>query len=150
MTVELRHAPFDPWSELATAPDGGTAAGAFGATCAFVGTMRDFNEGAEVQHMFLEHYPGMTERQLEALVAEASAANDLLAARVLHRVGSIEPGEPIVLVAAWAGHRREAFDGCRAIMEALKSRAPFWKQESAGEQRRWVQQNTPGETPAGE
>ncbi len=144
MAVELRTAAFEPWRELADAPDGGLDAGAYGATCAFVGTMRDFNEGDTVSRMVLEYYPGMTERQLEAIVDEESAAHGLLAARVIHRVGTIEPGEPIVLVAVWAAHRREAFAGGRAIMEALKSRAPFWKHEQTGSGERWVQNNTEG------
>ena len=144
MAVELRDSSFEPWRELAENPDGDSAAGRFGATCAFVGTMRDFNEGAAVERMFLEHYPGMTERQLEAIVAETRDAHGLLDARVIHRVGTIEPGEPIVLVAVWSAHRREAFEGCRALMEALKSRAPFWKRESGADGERWVERNTPG------
>lgn len=144
MAVELRASPFDPWRELAAAPGGEAPAGGFGATCAFVGTMRDFNEGAAVERMFLEHYPGMTERQLAAIVDETRSAHGLLDARVIHRVGSIEPGEAIVLVAVWSAHRREAFDGCRALMEALKHRAPFWKRESGAGGDRWVERNTPG------
>ena len=144
MSVELRESSFEPWRELAGSPDGDAPAGRFGATCAFVGTMRDFNEGAAVERMFLEHYPGMTERQLEAIVAETRAAHELLDARVIHRVGTIEPGEPIVLVAVWSAHRREAFEGCRALMEALKSRAPFWKRERGEGGERWVESNTPG------
>jgi molybdopterin synthase catalytic subunit len=144
VAVELRTERFDPWRELAEAPDGGLDAGAYGATCAFVGTMRDFNDGNAVSGMVLEHYPGMTERQLEAIVDEESAAHGLLAARVIHRVGAIEPGEPIVLVAVWSAHRREAFTGARAIMEALKSRAPFWKREDTHSGSRWVEHNTRG------
>jgi molybdopterin synthase catalytic subunit len=144
VTVELRTDAFEPWRELADAPDGGLGAGVYGATCAFVGTMRDFNEGDAVSRMVLEYYPGMTERQLEAIVDEESAAHGLLAARVIHRVGAIEPGEPIVLVAVWAAHRREAFAGARAIMEALKSRAPFWKHEQTPSGARWVEQNARG------
>ncbi|MFW5970306.1 MAG: molybdenum cofactor biosynthesis protein MoaE [Halofilum sp. (in: g-proteobacteria)] len=144
MAVELRTGPFEPWRELAEVPDGGLAGGAFGATCAFVGTMRDFNDGEAVHRMVLEHYPGMTERQLDAIVDEACTRHGLLAARVIHRVGAIEPGESIVLVAVWAEHRREAFEGGRAIMEALKSRAPFWKHEQTLAGARWVEHNTPG------
>jgi molybdopterin synthase catalytic subunit len=144
VAVELHTERFDPWRELAEAPDGGLDAGAYGATCAFVGTMRDFNDGNAVSGMVLEHYPGMTERQLEAIVDEESAAHWLLAARVIHRVGAIEPGEPIVLVAVWSAHRREAFTGARAIMEALKSRAPFWKREDTHSGSRWVEHNTRG------
>lgn len=144
MTVELRTGTFEPWRELADAPDGGLDPGTYGATCAFAGTMRDFNDGDAVSRMVLEYYPGMTERQLEAIVGEESTAHGLLAARVIHRVGPIEPGEPIVLVAVWAAHRREAFEGGRAIMEALKSRAPFWKHEQTHSGGRWVGHNTEG------
>lgn len=144
MTVELRTDAFEPWRELADVPDGELGVGAYGATCAFVGTMRDFNDGDAVSRMVLEYYPGMTERQLEAIVAEESSAHGLLAARVIHRVGAIEPGEPIVLVAVWSAHRREAFAGGRAIMEALKSRAPFWKHEQTSSGARWVEHNTRG------
>lgn len=144
MAVELRSEAFDPWSELAADPHGGLAPGRYGATCAFTGTMRDFNDGSVVEALFLEHYPGMTERQLAALVDEAVGEHGLLAARVVHRVGAIEVGEPIVLVATWAAHRRSAFDGARAVMEALKARAPFWKRETTADGSRWVAGNTPG------
>ena len=119
--------------------------GAFGATAVFVGTMRDFNEGDEVRGMTLEHYPGMTEKHLQAICDEAAARWTLLETLVVHRVGDIEPGEPIVLVAAWSAHRAEAFEACRFIMEDLKSKAPFWKKErlEAGGTR-WVARNTPG------
>ena len=144
MRVELRTAAFAPWRELAASPDGGLEPGSYGATCAFVGTMRDFNEGDTVERMVLEHYPGMTERQLEAIVEQECSAHGLLAARVVHRIGAIEPGESIVLVATWSAHRRAAYAGGRAIMEALKSRAPFWKREETGAGSRWVERNTAG------
>ena len=144
MGVALRTDSFDPWAELAAAPHGDLAPGQYGATCAFTGTMRDFNEGASVDAMFLEHYPGMTERQLEAIVAEQAREHELLATQVIHRVGLIHPGETIVLVATWSAHRRAAFEGARAIMEALKHRAPFWKRETRGQGEAWVQANTPG------
>lgn len=144
MGVELRTDTLEPWRELAEAPDGGLGVGGYGATCAFVGTMRDFNEGDNVSRMVLEHYPGMTERQLETIIAEEGAAYGLMATRVIHRVGPIDPGEPIVLVAVWTAHRREAFEGARAIMEALKSKAPFWKHEQTDSGGRWVEHNTKG------
>ena len=144
MAVVLRTEAFDPWAELAAAPNGGLQPGQYGATCAFTGTMRDFNEGESVEAMFLEYYPGMTERQLEAIVGEQIHEHGLLAAQVIHRVGTIQPGETIVLVATWSAHRRAAFDGTRAIMEALKHRAPFWKRETRGHADAWVQGNTAG------
>lgn len=114
------------------------APGSFGATAVFVGTMRDFNQGDTVERLFLQYYPGMTERELEKIVSEARSQWDLLDALVVHRVGEIYPGEPIVLVAAWSAHRGPAFDACRYLMEALKSRAPFWKKETLPGKERWV------------
>ncbi len=143
MAVEIRTASFDPWHELANrVPDD---RGKCGATTVFVGTMRDFNEGLSVREMFLEHYPGMTERHLEAIAAEAAKRWDLLDALIIHRVGRIRPDETIVLVAAWAAHRAEAFAAARYLIEELKSRAPFWKKESLAQGERWVAKNTPAD-----
>ncbi len=144
MAVELREQAFDPWGELARHQASDLPAGAFGATAAFVGTMRDFNADDRVHAMFLEHYPGMTERALATIVDDVTAQQGLLAALVIHRVGDITPGEPIVLVAVWSAHRAEAFRACRDIMEELKARAPFWKREERDGGARWVEQNTPG------
>jgi len=144
MAVAIRELPFDPWGELRSHEVGRLVPGSFGATASFVGTMRDFNEDASVAGMFLEHYPGMTERELERIVADEVDRHPLLDALVVHRVGAIVPGEPIVLVATWSAHRAPAFDACREIMEALKSRAPFWKREETGAGDRWVERNTPG------
>lgn len=142
MPVELRERPFDPWSELARRERLLARAGAYGATACFVGTMRDFNEDAAVSAMTLEHYPGMTEKQLEMIVAEAKTRWPVLEALVVHRVGAIRPGEPIVLVAAWSAHRADAFAACRHLIEALKTRAPFWKKEQLADRARWVEHNT--------
>lgn len=106
--------------------------------------MRDFNEGDDVTSMVLEHYPGMTERQLEDMTREAIAAHQLEDALVIHRVGNIVPGDDIVLVAAFSAHRKAAFDACRAMMETLKSTAPFWKKETLTSGERWVEKNTAG------
>ncbi len=120
-------------------------AGKFGATNVFIGSMRDFNEGDDVKAMTLEHYPGMTEKQLEKIVEQAIQQWDVIDALVVHRVGDIVPAEPIVLVAVWSSHRGDAFDACRHIMEALKSKAPFWKKEKLiSETERWVDKNTDG------
>ncbi|MGD9601503.1 MAG: molybdenum cofactor biosynthesis protein MoaE [Gammaproteobacteria bacterium] len=124
------------------------APGAVGATATFVGTMRDFNEGDTVRAMTLEHYPGMTERHLEDICADARRRWTLLETLVVHRIGDILPGDPIVLVAVWSAHRAEAFEACRFIMEDLKSRAPFWKKETLAGGTRWVSGNTPGTTRA--
>ena len=109
-----------------------------------MGTMRDFNEGDEVQAMVLEHYPGMTEQQLEDMRSEAVSKHGLEDALVVHRVGIVHPGDDIVLVAAFSAHRKEALAACREMMETLKSTAPFWKKETLAEGERWVERNTPG------
>ncbi|MGE3774640.1 MAG: molybdenum cofactor biosynthesis protein MoaE [Gammaproteobacteria bacterium] len=145
MSVFIRDAAFDPWAELAAYERSRfPSRGGFGACASFVGTMRDLNEGDAIGTMTLEHYPGMTERHLEAICAEARARWALLDTLVLHRVGRLEPGDPIVLVAAWSAHRAEAFTACRHIMEDLKSKAPFWKKETTPDGERWVARNTSG------
>lgn len=149
MRIELRDEPFEPYTELARHEAAVfTAPGSFGATASFVGTMRDSNEGDAVLGMRLEHYPGMTEHHLARIGEAAIARWALIDLLVLHRVGEIAPGDPIVLVAAWSAHRAEAFDACRAVMEDLKSQAPFWKKETLRDGARWVATNTPG-TPGG-
>lgn len=109
-----------------------------GAIASFVGLARDMNEGSGVQAMTLEHYPGMTEKALAALVDEACSRWTLLDVTVIHRVGRLLPGDPIVLVAVASSHRGEAFAACEYIMDALKTRAPFWKKEETPEGERWV------------
>ncbi|HMM77778.1 MAG TPA: molybdenum cofactor biosynthesis protein MoaE [Gammaproteobacteria bacterium] len=145
MSVLIREAAFEPWTELAAYERSRfPARGGFGACASFVGTMRDLNEGDSVAAMTLEHYPGMTERHLQAICAEAQARWALLDTLVIHRVGRLAPGDPIVLVAAWSAHRAEAFTACRHIMEDLKSKAPFWKKETTADGERWVAHNTAG------
>lgn len=145
MAISIREQPFDPWQELQAHQQNSLQAGFFGATATFVGTMRDFNDGDDVQAMSLEHYPGMTEAQLQLIIEDASAQWSLDEVLLVHRVGEITPGEPIVLVACWSVHRAAAFDSCRFLMEALKSRAPFWKKETLADQsHRWVKKNTAG------
>ena len=146
MKVEVHSEPFDPWAELARYQAGAQELhGQFGATAAFVGTMRDFNEGDAVQGMTLEHYPGMTERYLEEISRTAAQRWGVLDSLILHRVGELRPNDPIVLVAVWSAHRADAFEACRYLMEELKSRAPFWKKEELEAGRsRWVEHNTPG------
>ncbi|MBL6987188.1 MAG: molybdenum cofactor biosynthesis protein MoaE [Methylobacter sp.] len=146
MGIKLCVEAFDPWQEIqAHQHSAKELSGKFGATSVFVGTMRDFNEGDTVEGMTLEHYPGMTEKQLEKIVAEALQEWPVIDALVVHRVGDILPNEPIVLVAVWSSHRGDAFDASRYIMEALKSRAPFWKKELLKSQvERWLVKNTGG------
>ena len=109
-----------------------------GAVCAFVGTVRDRNEGASVATLELEHYPGMTERAIEAMLDQARARFDILGARVIHRVGLLQPMDQIVLVAISSMHRGESFQACEFLMDYLKTQAPFWKKEVTPEGARWV------------
>jgi molybdopterin synthase catalytic subunit len=145
MKVEVRETPFDPWAELGRYEvTMRSAPGRHGATAVFVGTMRDFNEGARVRAMTLEHYTGMTERHLEGICREACARWPILDTLILHRTGEVQPGDPIVLVAVWSEHRGAAFEACRFLIEDLKSRAPFWKKEVLETGARWVDKNTAG------
>lgn len=146
MQVKILAELFDPWQEVQAYQKAALEmAGKFGATNVFIGTMRDFNEGDDVQGMTLEHYPGMTEKQLQKIIAEAARQWPTLDALVVHRVGDILPNEPIVLVAVWSSHRGDAFDASRYIVEGLKSRAPFWKKELLKSQaERWLEKNTDG------
>lgn len=146
MKVELRATPFDPLLELGCHQAGldERLSGRYGATAIFVGTMRDFNDGDAVQEMTLEHYPGMTERHLQRIVESAAREWSLLDALLIHRIGALQPNDPIVLVAVWSAQRAEAFAACRFIMEELKSKAPFWKRERTAAGPRWVAHNTPG------
>ena len=111
---------------------------AVGAIASFVGLVRDVNDEAPVATMTLEHYPGMTEKALEAIVAEAQTRWDLIDVAVVHRVGALKPTDPIVLVAVASAHRGDAFQACEFIMDFLKTRAPVWKKEENGQQSRWV------------
>jgi len=144
--IKIVEDAFDPWFEIQqfqAASD--EMKGKCGATSIFVGTMRDFNEGDEVRGMALEHYPGMTEVQLGKIISEAMKKWQIIDVLLVHRVGALFPSDPIVLVAVWSSHRGDSFDASRFIMEALKSKAPFWKKEilaSAAE--RWVIKNTDG------
>jgi len=138
MKVEVRAAAFSPWREVGEYQSRRLPPGAFGACAVFVGSMRDFNRGERVHGMTLEHYAGMTERQLAELAEVAVADHGLIDALIIHRVGDLRPNDPIVVVAAWAAHRAEAFAACREMMEALKSRATFWKKEAVADGARWV------------
>ena len=109
-----------------------------GAVCAFVGTVRDRNDGAAVSSMELEHYPGMTERSIEAMIDEAHRRFDIFGARVIHRVGELEPGDQIVLVAVTSAHRHQSFLACEFLMDYLKTQAPFWKKEHTAQGAQWV------------
>jgi len=109
-----------------------------GAVCAFVGTVRDQNEGTQVSTLELEHYPGMTEKAIEAMIDEAQRRFSILSARVVHRVGLLQPMDQIVLVAVSSAHRGQSYQACEFLMDYLKSHAPFWKKEQTPEGARWV------------
>ncbi len=109
-----------------------------GAVCSFVGTVRDRNEGDQVATLELEHYPGMTEKSIEAMIEAAMARFDIFAARVIHRVGLLQPLDQIVLVAVTSAHRGESFQACEFLMDYLKTQAPFWKKEETPSGARWV------------
>jgi len=133
--VRIQEADFDVGAEL-TALRAGDAR--VGALASFVGLVRDSNVGAGVAKMTLEHYPGMTEKALDAIVAEAKGRWNIYAALVIHRVGPLRPCDQIVLVAVTSAHRGEAFAACEFIMDYLKTRAPFWKREVRSDGARWV------------
>ena len=144
MRIEIRKKSFNPYDELRRHQAELASCGKYGATAVFVGTMRDFNEGEAVKGMTLEYYPGMTEKQIEKICLTASRRWTVIDSLVFHRVGVLEAGEPIVLVAVWSAHRGDAFDACRYIIEELKHNAPFWKKEKLESGERWVERNTDG------
>ena len=109
-----------------------------GAVCSFVGTVRDRNDGSAVAGMELEHYPGMTEKAIEAMVDEAHQRFDILGARVVHRVGLLAPQDQIMMVAVVSTHRGQSFQACEFLMDYLKTQAPFWKKEQTPDGARWV------------
>ena len=109
-----------------------------GAVCTFTGTVRDRNDGLGVSSMELEHYPGMTEKAIEAMIDEALNRFDIFGARVVHRVGVLLPLDQVVMVAVTSAHRAESFQACEFLMDYLKTQAPFWKKEQTPEGARWV------------
>ncbi len=135
MTVRVQTADFDVGHELALLRGGDRRVGA---VAAFIGTVRDVNDDATVATLTLEHYPGMTEKALTAIVDEAKSRWDIVDALVIHRVGALAPADQIVLVGVTSAHRGEAFAACEFIMDYLKTRAPFWKKEATPDGVRWV------------
>ena len=133
--VRVQAGDFDLGSEIARLREGDARVGA---VVSFVGTVRDLNEGAQVAELELEHYPGMTEKSLDDIVAQARERWPLYGALVIHRIGPMKPFDQIVLVACTAAHRGEAFAACEFIMDYLKTDAPFWKKEQTPEGARWV------------
>jgi molybdopterin synthase catalytic subunit len=141
--IRVQHEDFDAGAEInrmrLARPD-------TGAVAAFVGQVRDLNDGDAVSGMTLEHYPGMTEKALEGIVEQAKNRWDIFDALVIHRIGALKPLDQIVLVVVSGVHRGEAFAACEFIMDYLKTEAPFWKKEQTGRGERWVEARTSDES----
>ena len=135
-TIRIQPEPFDAGALITETH---RANPKVGAVATFVGLVRDVNEGSDVSEMTLEHYPGMTERAIEQICRDAAERWEVLDARVVHRVGTLRPTDPIVIVVVASGHRKDAFEACEFIMDFLKTRAPFWKKERTGSGERWVE-----------
>lgn len=149
MNISLTDQSIDPWQALQNYEASQRQLhGKHGAMVTFIGSMRELNEGAAVQAMFLEHYPAMTQKHMEKIANEALQRWDILDVMMVHRFGHIQPNETIVVLAVWSAHREAAFAACRYLIEELKRRAPFWKKETlaqgentvAGDSR-WVKQS---------
>ena len=136
MPVRVQTEDFDVSAEIAALRRGNRK---IGAVASFVGVVRDVNDGDSVAALKLEHYPGMTEKAIEAIVAEAKARWNIVDVTVIHRVGDLRPLDQIVLVVVVGGHRGDAFAACEFIMDYLKTRAPFWKKEQTSQGARWVE-----------
>ena len=134
--VRVQPEDFDVGAELAALTRGRTDVGG---VASFVGVVRDANEGAGVGAMTLEHYPGMTEKELTRISDEALARWPLSGTVIVHRVGRLEPGARIVLCAAASSHRQAAFEACAFVIDFLKTKAPFWKREETASGERWVE-----------
>jgi molybdopterin synthase catalytic subunit len=143
--VRVQTEDFDVGRELEALTSGRRDVGGL---ASFVGLVRDANDGHAIQGMTLEHYPGMTEKALEEICAQAAARWKLLDILVIHRVGALVPGDRIVLVGVTSAHRGEAFAACEFVMDYLKTRAPFWKREDTPTGPRWVEARTSDDTAA--
>lgn len=136
MSVRVQEADFDLSTEINAFRAGRPE---IGAVAAFVGLVRDVNVGSAVSGLTLEHYPAMTQKALEDIVANARQRWEIIDALVIHRVGCLQPQDQIVLAAVASAHRGEAFQACEFIMDYLKTQAPFWKQEQTPDGERWVE-----------
>lgn len=135
MTVRVQTLDFDISCEIAALRAGNPK---IGAIASFIGVVRDLNDGDAVAEMTLEHYPGMTEKSVEAIITQARGRWQVMDALVIHRVGTLKPLDQIVLVVVSSAHRGDAFAACEFIMDYLKTQAPFWKKEQTGGGARWV------------
>jgi molybdopterin synthase catalytic subunit len=136
MPVRIQAEDFDAGAEIAALRRGNSK---IGAVASFIGVCRDANDGDAVSTMTLEHYPGMTEKALEKIVAEARERWKVTDVLVVHRVGELKPTDQIVLVVVAGGHRGDAFAACEFVMDYLKTKAPFWKKEQTPRGARWVE-----------
>jgi molybdopterin synthase catalytic subunit len=139
VTVRVQVQDFDAGAEIAALRRGNAK---IGAVATFIGVCRDANDGDKVTTMTLEHYPGMTEKALETIAAEAKQKWNVMDVLIVHRVGELKPTDQIVLVVVTGAHRGEAFAACEFIMDYLKTRAPFWKKEQTPQGARWVEART--------
>ncbi len=135
ISVGVQAEDFDVSREIAALRQGNPR---IGAIASFIGVVRDLNEGDSVAEMTLEHYPGMTEKSIAAIITEAQGRWQVMDALVIHRIGTLKPLDQIVLVVVTSAHRGDAFAACEFIMDFLKTRAPFWKKEQTGKSARWV------------
>ncbi len=136
MPVRIQNEDFDTGREIAALRHGNLQ---IGAIASFIGVVRDVNTGGRVAEMTLEHYPGMTEKSIAAIIEQAKLRWGIFDALVVHRVGALRPGDQIVLVVVTGAHRGDAFAACEFIMDYLKTRAPFWKKEQTTDGARWVE-----------
>lgn len=134
-TVHIQTEDFDLSHEISILRAGQPSVGA---VCSFIGTVRDRNDGDAVSSLELEHYPGMTEQSIQGMMAQAAERFDIIGARVIHRVGLMQPLDQIVLVAVTSAHRGQSFQACEFLMDYLKTQAPFWKKEATPGGHRWV------------
>lgn len=143
--IRVQTGDFDISAEIAALTAGRTD---IGAIVTFTGLVRDLNDGDKVSSLELEHYPGMTERELARIEAEARSRWNLQASLIIHRIGKLEPGDNIVLVITASAHRGDAFDAAAFLMDYLKTRAPFWKREGDGTSSKWVDARDSDDTAA--
>ena len=136
MPVRVQIEDFDPGREMSQLRAGDARVGA---VAAFVGVVRDMNDGSAVADMELEHYPGMTEKAIAEIIDQAKSRWDIFEVLVVHRVGRLQPTDQIVLVVVTSAHRGDAFSACEFVMDYLKTRAPFWKKEQTPAGARWVE-----------
>ena len=136
MAVRVQHEDFDAGVEIARLRANNPKVGA---VASFIGIVRDLNEGAAVGSITLEHYPGMTEKSLAAIAEQAKTRWSLLDVLIVHRIGTLEPTDQIVLVVTTSSHRGDAFAACQFVMDYLKTDAPFWKKETTDTGMRWVE-----------